>query len=312
MIKVSVIVPVYNAHNTLNRCLESLTKQTLEDIEIICVDDCSVDDSWAIMQDWERRYPEKMIIINSPENRGPGGARNIGLQYARGEYIGFCDSDDYVHSNMYKLLYDEAKTDDYDFVDCGYFEEKENNGILRTGDDCIGNLDDDKRKKLIVAGGYLWSHIFKKEILEGISFRENVILEDMETLMQLIIRAKKISIVKEILYMYCYYDTSSSRNIIGQNYHEALMTTLEAIRTRVMSYVDYENIKVAVEYAVAYLITLGVINSYKNINYSKVMFDRCLNELRVKKNEMISVPILDNEYIMAKITDDERKLLINL
>ena len=308
MIKVSIIVPVYNAHNTLDRCLKSLMRQTLEDIEIICIDDCSTDDSWNILQNWEKKYPEKMIVATLPENKGPGGARNVALKYASGEYIGFCDSDDYIHSEMYKELYNEAKSGDYDFVDCGYLEEKDNKGILRTGEDCIGVLDDYKREKLIVSGGYLWSRIFKKELFDGIEFRENVILEDMEVLMLLILQSKKISILREIRYMYCYYEESSSRKNKGKNYHNALIEALDAIYIQIMPYKSYDKIQKAVEYAIIYLITLGVINSYdKSNDLSIEEREEMRKELRKMKHDMVKKPALENEYVMAKIPEIDRK-----
>ena len=192
MIKVSIIVPVYNASKTLNRCLQSLVGQTLSEIEIIAVDDCSSDYSWDILQAWESKYPEKFIIIKNKKNLGAGGARNEALKYVHGEYIGFCDSDDYVHTDMYRAMYEEAVRGDYDFVDCGYLDEKEDKGYLKTGDNCTGVLNAVKRNELIAAGGYLVSHIFKKKLFDDITFRENIILEDMEILMELILKAEKI------------------------------------------------------------------------------------------------------------------------
>ena len=310
--KVSVIVPVYNAQKTLNICLKSLMNQTLEDIEIICVDDCSSDESWMILQEWERRYPEKMIITRLPVNSGAGGARNCALQYASGEYIGFCDSDDIVHSDMYQALYYEAKSGDYDFVDCGYLDEKEDKGYLKTGEDCIGELNPEKRNKLIVAGGYLVSHIYKRELFDGIEFRKNIILEDMEVLMELILKANKISFVKEIYYKYCYYDDSSSRKQNVYKYHEAIIGAVDAIKEKVMSHEKYESVRLAVEYAVTYLLVLGAINvSQKGLLsqgdrkiMSKAITDRYRN--------LIKTPMADNLYSQAKIIKEDQLILKNL
>ncbi|WP_294594847.1 glycosyltransferase family 2 protein, partial [uncultured Rikenella sp.] len=93
--KVSVIVPCYNAEQFLTRCLDSLVNQTLEGIEIICVNDASPDNGIAILRDYETRYPN-VVVIDLKENVRQGGARNRGIEIARGEYIGFVDADDWV------------------------------------------------------------------------------------------------------------------------------------------------------------------------------------------------------------------------
>ena len=313
MIKVSIIVPVYNASKTLNRCLQSLVGQTLSEIEIIAVDDCSSDDSWDILQAWESKYPEKMIIIKNQKNLGAGGARNEALKYVHGEYIGFCDSDDYVHTNMYRAMYEEAVRGDYDFVDCGYLDEKEDKGYLKTGDNCTGVLNAVKRNELIAAGGYLVSHIFKRELFDGITFRENIILEDMEILMELILKAEKISSVKEIFYMYCFYENSSSRKQDPKRYYNAVINAVDAIKDKVISRADYEDVRPSVEYAVTYLLTLGTINLLdKNNGLSPDERKFMCNEIIKRRNTVIKIPINDNEYSMNKILGTDLDLLMKL
>ena len=313
MIKVSIIVPVYNASKTLNRCLQSLVGQTLSEIEIIAVDDCSSDDSWNILQAWESKYPEKMIIIKNQKNLGAGGARNEALKYVHGEYIGFCDSDDYVHTDMYRAMYEEAVRGDYDFVDCGYLDEKEDKGYLKTGDNCTGVLNAVKRNELIAAGGDLVSHIFKKKLFDDITFRENIILEDMEILMELILKADKISSVKEILYMYCYYDNSSSRKQNSKKYYNAVISAVDAINDKVILRADYEDVRPAVEYAITYLLTLGTVNLLdRNNGLSQEERKQMSDEIVKRRNTIIKIPINHNEYSMNKIPETDLDLLIKL
>ena len=116
MVKVSVIVPVYNMEKYLEKCLDSLLNQTLEEIEIIAVDDGSKDASFDILQ----RYAAKSDKIKCfrKENGGVSDARNFGLPHAVGEYIGYVDSDDFVDSDMYEVMYNKAKEQDYDIVEC--------------------------------------------------------------------------------------------------------------------------------------------------------------------------------------------------
>ena len=110
MPKVSVIIPVYNTENFLPRCLESVCNQTLSDIEIICINDCSTDNSLEVL----KKYPVK--IIDLPENKGAAYARNRGIEAATGEYIGFVDSDDFVDLDFYEKLYTKAIETEADIV----------------------------------------------------------------------------------------------------------------------------------------------------------------------------------------------------
>lgn len=126
MPKVSVIVPVYNAEKFLHQCIDSILGQTLQDLEVICVNDGSTDDSLAILQDYAAK-DARVKVITKP-NAGYGHSMNMGLDAATGEYMGIVDSDDYILPDMYKTLYDLAKKDDLDFVRGGYYKFYEVNG----------------------------------------------------------------------------------------------------------------------------------------------------------------------------------------
>ncbi len=114
-IKVSVIVPVYNVEPYLPRCLDSLIGQTLQDIEIICIDDCSTDKSLEILHDYMKKDP-RVKVIELSQNSGVATARNAGIDAARGEYLGFVDSDDYVDTDFYEKLYATAKKENADMA----------------------------------------------------------------------------------------------------------------------------------------------------------------------------------------------------
>ncbi len=107
MPKVSVIIPVYNTEKYLVKCLESVCQQTLKDIEIICVNDCSPDNSLQILQEYAEK-DERIKLIDFKENKGVSAARNAGIQEARGEFLGFVDSDDFIDLNFYEKLYQKA------------------------------------------------------------------------------------------------------------------------------------------------------------------------------------------------------------
>lgn len=118
--KVSVVVPVYNVQKYLPSCINSLVNQTLDDIELIFVDNCSTDESWNILEQYHDRFPEKIKIIKSEANLRQGGARNIGIRASSADYIGFTDSDDLVLPDMFQKLYDEAVISGADAVFCKY------------------------------------------------------------------------------------------------------------------------------------------------------------------------------------------------
>ena len=109
MPKVSVIIPVYNTEKYLEKCLDSVCNQTLSDIEIICVDDCSTDNSLNILKEYAQK-DNRIKLIEFKENKGAAAARNEGIKAATGEYIGFIDSDDYPETDSYyEQLYTKAK-----------------------------------------------------------------------------------------------------------------------------------------------------------------------------------------------------------
>ncbi|MDR2526891.1 MAG: glycosyltransferase [Rickettsiales bacterium] len=119
MPKISVIIPVFNAQEHLKECLESVKKQTMEDIEIICIDDVSIDNSFDILSQYSNS-DDRFIIKRCKQLSGAAFARNIGLQTAKGEYIGFVDADDYIDPNFYDVLYKRAKENNADLVRTTY------------------------------------------------------------------------------------------------------------------------------------------------------------------------------------------------
>lgn len=119
MVKVSVIVPVYNVENYLEYCLSGLLNQTLQDIEIICVNDGSTDNSINILQRYQQTDNRIKIITQS--NSGQGTARNNAIDIANGEYIGFVDPDDYVSPQMFETLYNQAKAYNADLVEESFY-----------------------------------------------------------------------------------------------------------------------------------------------------------------------------------------------
>lgn len=179
MIKVSVIVPVHNSENYLHKCVESLLAQTLEEIEIILVDDCSTDASPDMIRRYEGLFPGKIVGVYLQENIRQGGARNRGMDIARGEYIGFVDSDDFVEPDMCRVLYETARGADL----CGADYYMDFDGQLRDVNTDYGKgyrMTQRRREKFLARCGYFWSRIYRREFLQEhhLRFPENTFYED--------------------------------------------------------------------------------------------------------------------------------------
>lgn len=115
--KISVIIPVFNAEIYLKRCLDSVLNQTLRDIEVICIDDCSTDSSFEILQDFAK-MDARLTILRNVKNIGQGLTRNKGIDLAKGEYIAFVDCDDWIEADMYQTLYEKSDYEMYDLICC--------------------------------------------------------------------------------------------------------------------------------------------------------------------------------------------------
>ena len=310
MKKVSVIVPVYNAEKTLPACLGNLVHQTLEDIELILVNDASTDDSAKILNDCKNKFPQKVIFIDLPVNSGPGGARNAGLNAAAGEYIGFVDSDDLADVTMYEKLYNVAIDGNYDMVDGAYYDEGTDTCILMTGDNCTGKLNNEKRSELIAGGGYLWSKLIRRSLFEHIHFREHAILEDMETLMQLFIFSESIGTTRDIVYKYCSYSGSASKLANPMKYHHSIVDAMNAIVNTLFHLPEFSGVQAAVEYSLIHLYQIGIVNAIKpEHQLSIVQQNIFLSELQKIRMQHIHIPYHQNAYIINKVSPEDLALM---
>jgi len=199
---VSVIVPVYNMELYLAECLESLVHQTLEDIEIIIVNDGSTDKSHRIIAEYVYHYPDKIRAFTI-ENRGLGEARNYGISKAKGKYLGFVDSDDVVRLDMYETLYKAAATNNSDCVICDYVATWENgkqeyvSSIPVQNPDRFDFLKYSARYGCVNAG----SKLYDRALFDKIQYSKGF-YEDLSTTPVLLSYANKITYVEEGLYFY--------------------------------------------------------------------------------------------------------------
>lgn len=181
---VSIIVPVYNVSEYVGKCLDSLLRQTYQNIEIIVVDDGSTDDSGEICNQYAVEYPDKIKVIHT-ENHGLSAARNVGLKAANGEYIAFVDSDDWVEPEMIEVLLRNLLDSNVNISSCGVKHDFNN------GADLLNKTLDTRKcyqrelfKEIIEnhnVYGYVWNKLFKRSVLGNLQFDETLMsCEDID------------------------------------------------------------------------------------------------------------------------------------
>ncbi|MCR2802510.1 glycosyltransferase [Paenibacillus soyae] len=227
MIKVSIVIPVYNAADYLPRCIDSLTSQTLQECEFIFVNDGSMDESRAIIE--QRRQDDERIILINQANQGVSVARNSGLKAARGEYIGFVDADDYVEREMYERLYRTAADRNCDAVFSNLLSEL-SGALIETKHPLPQDADLEKpyilehvlplflkTEELNSACNKLYRRSLIKE--HGIEFPRGVALgEDGMFNVLFLSHAHRIRYLDYAGYRYCEAIGSATRNASGKDY----------------------------------------------------------------------------------------------
>ncbi len=215
MPKVSVVIPVYNVVNFIERCSRSLFEQTLDDMEFIFVDDASSDDSIRILQETLDDYPQRksqIHIVHHISNLGQNAARTNGLRVATGDFIAFCDSDDYVAIDMYKSLYEKAIKEKADVAYCDFFmaysSYNEYYNTLKWCSDRTIFL----KQYLSQGWSVLWNMIISRELLLAhnlYSLERLTYCEDFYLTVRILFYANKIAKVNDALYYYNRMNNSS-------------------------------------------------------------------------------------------------------
>lgn len=220
MIKVSVIVPAYNTENYIKDCIESLIHQTLEELEVIIVDDGSKDRTLQVLKAYEEKHPQRVKVLHK-ENGGQASARNLALQHAKGEYLGFVDSDDWVDLKMYELMYEKAVEENADIVVCDM--------IRHYPDKTLYNDYTNVSNKIKFANSSC-NKIFRREFAQDITFPEGLWYEDFEYSTKQILKTDLISVVHEGLYQYNCRDGSTMNNSNAQK-NKDILTVLDHVTT---------------------------------------------------------------------------------
>lgn len=244
MAEISIIIPCYNVEEYIDRCLESVTAQTigLDMLEIIVINDASTDNTLDKLYQWKHRFPQNIMVITYEENLRQGGARNIGLEHASGQYIGFVDADDWIDKDMFKLLYEKMCTLKFDAVKCKYIREA-----------CSGQyaLSEDNRHDMEYAfpsknglyygqiteygncGSYggLCEGLYKRSLImeHGIRFPEKLAYEDNYFCAVLNLYIGSLYILDKVMYHYFVNPASTVTSINAPHQLDRLTTELMLI-----------------------------------------------------------------------------------
>ena len=235
---ISVIVPVYNVEQYLDRCVRSIVGQTYKNLEIILVDDGSTDSSGRLCDKWAQKDSRIKVIHKS--NGGLSDARNAGMATATGEYIAFVDSDDWVEIGMFRSLYKAMINTDSDIASCGA-KRVWPDGI-REQDLCAVNKDsvldrEGAMKALITADGLVqtvWNKLYRKMVIDDILFPVGVIHEDEFWSWKVLSKANRVVTVKESYYNYLQRDNS----IMGAGFSEKRVQLVIQAKIELQSYLE--------------------------------------------------------------------------
>lgn len=187
--KVSVIVPVYNVEPYLKKCLDSLVGQTLDELEILVVNDGSPDGSQKIIDEYVEKYPKRLKGFVK-ENGGQASARNLALQYAQGEFIGFVDSDDWVDATMFETMYQKAVIENADIVICNTIDHFADHEVYHRQSD-VG-----KFRKC----GSVCNKIFKRILIDDVRFPAGLWYEDLCFGVELLMQTERVAYCEEHFY----------------------------------------------------------------------------------------------------------------
>lgn len=314
-VKLSIIVPVYNmAGGKLEYCLESLLRQDAEDYEIITIDDRSTDNSLAVLREYEKKYPKKICVIPSSENRRQGGAKNLGLQAAQGEWIGFMDSDDWAAPDMFSKLLRKAAETGADVVGCDYLRVEEIGkedgvAVLNNLSEQTGVLDAEKRKSLILKPGSMVVKIYKRELFaqHDIKFPEKMFYEDNAISVLPMLYARQFERVEECLYFY-YQHPSSTVHVVNMERCEDRVKAAGIYLRECKERGFYETYKLEIDYKVFELGYRNTLFSYlQTVKTPSLKF-----VVRMKQFLQETVPDFEKNPYYKKYMDAENQKLISM
>jgi glycosyltransferase involved in cell wall biosynthesis len=285
---ISIIIPVYNVENYIERCAKSLFEQSIDDVEFIFIDDCSSDRSNEILKRVIDSYPSRqssISVISNDINLGSSATRNLGLQLAKGRYIAFCDSDDWVDLDMYRALYDEVIKNDIDIIWCDYYNENS------TYCNIIKQEFISKKNTLIKSllsremKWSLWNKIFRRGLFvdNNISFVDGANLgEDMSICIRLFAVSNTFKYMANPYYHYRVDNIGSITSRINDRSIFELLTNVDIVLR------FFKNMYLEEEY-------FKELNWFKLINKSHILYNKSYDNYK----RWNSIYPESNKYILS-------------
>ena len=279
MVKVSVIIPVYNAERYLKKCLDSICVQTLKEIQIICVNDGSTDDSLKILQDFARK--DCRFIVLSQTNQYAGVARNKGMKYAVGKYLAFLDADDYFEPDMLEKMYLRAEEDNLEVVMCRFSRYDEQTGEMvipgRTFEDSFfhdkevfSGISLKHAGIFQITNGWAWDKLFRTDFVQqcGYEFSDFRSSEDGFFSYMLVARAKRMSYMDDILVTHRVNELNSLSSTKEKNWLNGFKMLLlikdELIERDIYNIDEQSFLNRVVSFLTWYLDSMNSFGAYKN------------------------------------------------
>lgn len=301
-IKISLIIPVYNVENYIEKCLLSIVNQTFQGIEIIIVNDGSTDGSMKIVRKFKNKYSN--ISIVNKENGGLSSARNSGLKIARGKYIAFIDSDDYIDKSMLQQMYNKAEEKDLDIVACNAAKVDARGktlGVERNNIDC----DRTYYKNEVISEyllnnipSYAWNKLYHKRLFKEykITYPVGQLYEDIGTTFELLFRAHRTGFIEEPLYFYVQREGAITK-MPSYKAGRDIISTIDNIKNSLHCselYAEYE--KVFQKFSLKYLFLANVLF------YKKYWNAKNKDELKSFKNlvKIRIVSLNSNSILLTK------------
>ena len=304
-IKISIIIPVYNTSKYLEKCITSISNQSLREIEIICVNDGSTDDSLEILE--KIAQEDERIIVIDKRNEGPSKARNEALKIAKGKYCLNIDSDDWIEQGYLKDIYDRAEKDNLDITICDaifdFVKDKKRNYTLKDLNIEDGDIiSSDEYVTLFLKNnfyGYTWNKLIKREIyiLNNILYPENIFYrEDVEVLLRLAYFSKKIGKLNRAYYHYVQWENNVVNKVNEKKFYD-LVNSFSSLEKFYINHHNniYNKIKRRKIFDMLYLV---FNEKFENLTgYNEI--------IKTLSNEMKK-----NNFILKKNEEDSLKMII--
>jgi len=277
MLKLSIIIPIYNVEKYIKECLESVLSQITPDIEVILVNDGTPDNSMSLIENilnqYSRDIQDQFVIVNQ-SNQGLSCARNAGLDIAKGKYIGFLDSDDKLLSRYIELVLEVIEKTNCDIIDFNVLTSQ--NDILNLRPEANNSLD----SVFKASHWYSWARVVKKDLFNKYKFTPNIYYEDLDLTPLLYLEASTINHINEPLYWYRKNDEGITSNK-SQSNNQKTLNSMQKIMEKYLSlfnstnnpYYAYLVINCLYMLHITAIKRLGTKKALKLLNYNKEVFN---------------------------------------